>query len=446
MAARFFQSVATPLVILLLLCLGTATSPGEALAAEPPEVVTTWVSEHLDDLIMLYREFHSHPELSFQEKETAERFAKELRAAGTEVTTGIGKHGVVGLLRNGEGPVLLLRTDLDALPVVEQTELAFSSKIHTKDKNGVDVGVMHACGHDVHITNLIGVTQFLAEHKKLWKGTVFVIGQPAEEIVAGAKAMLDDGLFTRFPKPDFGVALHVDAQLPAGKLAYRSGYSLANTDSVDITVRGKGGHGAYPHTTIDPIVLAAQLVLAFQTIVSREIKPTEPAVITVGSIHAGTKHNIIPDECRLQLTVRSYSDDVRKQLLDAIRRRAKGLAIAANASEPEIEVTEGTPALFNDENLTERVGSIFERVIGKENLESAEPSMGGEDFSQYGRAGVPVVMYRLGSVEDKRLNRYKELGQEPPSLHSALYYPDIEPTLTTGLISMSSVVLELLAP
>lgn len=423
---------------LLLVVLGIPA----ARAADPQ----SWVKENLDELVTLYRDLHAHPELSFEEQVTSERLAKEWRAVGADVTTGVGGYGVVALLKNGDGPVLMLRTDLDALPVVEQTGLVFASQVKVKDASGGDVGVMHACGHDVHMTNLVGVARYLAANKDRWRGTVMFLGQPAEERGAGAKAMLDDGLFEIFPKPDFAVALHVDSSLAAGHVGYRAGYSLANVDSVDITMRGKGGHGAYPHTTIDPIVQAAELVMSLQTIVSREIKPLEPAVITVGSIHGGTKHNIIGDSCHLQLTVRSYSDEVRVHLLEAISRKAKAVAIGARAPEPLIEVSEGTPALSNDEQLTERLAVVLHRVVGEQNIEPSEQSMGGEDFSRYGKAGVPILMYRLGAVDARRLDRYKQLGQDPPSLHSPLFYPDIDQTLVTGVSTMANIALELLAP
>lgn len=273
-----------------------------------------------------------------------------------------------------------------------------------------------------------------------------LIGQPAEERGAGAAAMLKDGLFERFPKPDFAVALHVDSGLATGKVAYRAGYALANVDSVDVTMHGRGGHGAYPHTTIDPIVQAAQFVMSVQTLVSREVKPIEPAVITVGSIHGGTKHNIIGNTCHLQITVRSYDDDVRKLLLEGIARKAKAVAMGANAPEPTIDVSEGTPSLWNDEDLAARLDPVLRRVVGEENVEDAEPSMGGEDFSRYGRAGVPILMIRLGAVDEERLERYKQLGQSPPSLHSPLFYPDVEDALKTSVPAMSEAALELLKP
>jgi hippurate hydrolase len=416
--------------------------PCRGLAEEPKQ----WVKTNIDKLVELYRHFHAHPELSYEEKETAARFAKELEDAGFQVTTGVGGHGVAGLLKNGKGPTLLLRTDLDALPVTEQTNLTYASTVKVKSPDGASVGVMHACGHDIHITSMVGTARYLSANKDRWQGTLLIIGQPAEERVAGARAMLKDGLFEKFPKPDLGLALHVDANLATGKVGISGGYVLANSDSVDVTLYGRGGHGAAPHTTVDPIVEAAQFILAIQTIVSREVRPTDPAVITVGSIRAGSKHNIISDSCHLQLTVRSYSDDVRKQLLAAIERKAKGIAKAADAPEPKIEVNEGTVALFNNEDLAARMRKLFVGLLGEGNVEDAEKSMGAEDFSEYGKAGVPILMYRLGSVDAMRLDRFKQLGQPAPSLHSALYFPDAADTLSTGVVTMTSAVLELLKP
>lgn len=415
--------------------------------AAEPAAIRSWVEKHQDELISLYQHFHQHPELSLHEKETAARLAQELKSSGYEVTTNVGGHGVVAKLKNGEGPLVMLRTDLDALPVLEQTELAYASKVKVKDATGAEVGVMHACGHDMHIACLIGVARYLAQHKDAWRGTVMLIGQPAEERGLGAQAMLDDKLFDRFGKPDYAMALHVYPDIPAGHIGYRAGYAMANVDSVDITVKGKGGHGAYPHTTIDPIVQAAELVLSLQTITSRELKPIEPAVVTVGSIHGGSKHNIIGSECHLQLTIRSYKDEVRAQILDAIKRKAKGIAQAYGAPEPEIKISEGTPALFNDEMLTERMRPVLESVVGKGQLHNTEASMGGEDFGRFGRAGVPILMFGLGALDGKRLARLKELGQSPPSLHSPVFYPDVpEVTLTTGVTAMTRAALELMPP
>ena len=408
--------------------------------------LVTWSSRHVEELLDLYRDLHSNPELSFCEIRTAEILARELKAIGADVTTGVGRLGVVGLFQNGDGPVVMIRTDLDALPVVEATGLPFASPVKAKDPKGNEVGVMHACGHDVHITCQIGTARALAAHKDDWRGTVMFVGQPAEETVGGAEAMLKDGLFTRFPKPAYALALHVDSSLPTGQIGFKAGYLLANVDSVDIVMKGKGGHGAYPQTTIDPIVQAAHLVIDLQSLISRENNPFEPAVITVGSIHGGTKHNIIGDQCRLQLTVRSYTPDVREKLIEGIKRKAKAAAISAGAAEPTIEVSDSTPATKNDADLVERVLPAFIRVLGEANVVPCERSMGGEDFSQYGLAGVPIFMFRLGSVNAGRLAEMKKDGKHPPSLHSPSYYPDARETISTGVTAMSSAVIDLLKP
>ena len=400
-----------------------------------------WAS-NLDGLVELYRTLHQHPELSFQEVNTSSRLAKELEAVGAKVTAGVGGHGVVGLLENGAGPVLMLRADMDALPVTEETGLVFASQATAEDDQGNTVSVMHACGHDVHMANLIGVARYLAAHAEQWQGTVMFVCQPAEERGAGAKAMLEDGLFERFPRPDCAVALHVDSTLAAGKVGCQGGYLLANVDSVDVTMHGRGGR-AIP--TVDPIVQAAQLVVDLQSIVSREIAPDQPAVITVGAIHGGTKHNIIGDSCHLQLTIRSYSSQVREHLLAGVERKAKVVAQSARAPEPTIVVSEGTPALFNDEELAARLTQVFRDVLGEENVLASEPTMGGEDFSRYGLL-VPIFMFRLGAVDAQRLAGYARVNEPPPSLHSSKFYPDIEPALVTGVTAMVSAVFDLLPP
>lgn len=406
--------------------------------------ISSWSNREVESLIAIYRDFHSNPELSFREERTAGKLAAELKSLGVEVTEKVGRLGVVGLLKNGDGPVIMIRTDLDALPVSEVTGLSYASKVVTKDAKGNDVGVMHACGHDIHMTCQIGVARYLAAHKDRWHGTVMFVGQPAEEIVGGAEAMLKDGLFTRFPKPKYALALHVDSSLATGKVGYRAGYFLANVDSVDILIKGKGGHGAYPQATIDPIVQAAHLIVDLQTLVSRENNPFEPAVITVGSIHGGTKHNIIGDGCRLQLTVRSYSPDVREMLTEGIKRKAKAVAISFNAPEPVVEFSDSTPATKNDADLVERVVPSFRRVLGDEKVVPCEPSMGGEDFSQYGLAGVPIFMFRLGSISEERLAEAKAKSKMLPSLHSPLYYPDARDAISTGVTAMSAAVIDLL--
>lgn len=413
-----------------------------ARAAEP----AAWVEDRLPGLIQLYRHLHQHPELSHQERQTAARLAQELRTTGAEVATDVGGTGVVGLLKNGPGPVVMIRTDMDALPVAENTGVPYASTVKVEEGDGSHVGVMHACGHDIHMTTLVGVANFLAENKPRWSGTAMFVCQPAEERGAGAEAMLKDGLFEKFPKPECALALHVDSTLPTGQVGYKAGYTHANVDSVDITVRGRGGHGAYPHMTVDPVVVAAKLIVDLQTIVSREIEPTQPAVVTVGSIHGGSKHNIIGDVCHLQLTVRSYDDQVRKHLLEAIERKAKAVAQGARAPEPEVKLSEATPAVFNDEALVRRVLPSLKKAVGEANVIPSEPSMGGEDFSEYGRAGVPIFMFRLGSVDAARLEAYARRQETAPSLHSAVYYPDAEPTLRTGVIAMATAVLDLAPP
>jgi amidohydrolase len=389
---------------------------------------------------------HASPELSHEEEKTAARMANELRKIGAEVTTGIGGHGVVGILKNGPGKTLMYRADMDGLPVVEQTGLPYASKVKVTDNRGAVVGTMHACGHDIHMATLIGVARLLAENKEMWSGTVIFLCQPAEERGAGAEAMINDGLFVRFPRPNFAVALHVGAESPTGSVGVRTGYSMANVDSIDITIRGRGGHGAYPETAIDPIVIAARLVLDLQTIISREIRPIEPAVITVGAVNGGTKHNIIPDECKLQITVRSYSEKVRHQLWHAIRRKAKAAAESSGAPEPEVNISEGTPSLYNDPELSNRVAGVLRSRLGEKKVDTPDPTMGGEDFGQYGRQGVPICMFRLGSVPQKRLDEFATKNVPPPPLHSALYFPDPDATIRTGITAMAAIIEDLLPP
>jgi hippurate hydrolase len=398
----------------------------------------------------LYRELHAHPELSLHEAQTSARLAAELRAAGCEVTEKFGGFGVVAVLKNGAGPTLLIRSDMDALPVREETGLTFASTVRVKDAAGNDVPVMHACGHDVHMTILTGTARELAALKEHWSGTAIFIGQPAEEIGAGAQAMLDAGLYRKFGVPDFAVALHDSATLAVGTLGTVEGFIMANVDSVDITVRGVGGHGAAPQATKDPVVLAARIVLALQTIVSRELKPTDPAVVTVGSIHGGTKHNIIPDEVKLQLTVRSFSDEVRTHILDSIRRICRGEAIAAGIPEermPVVTVDDGfTPSVYNDPALTRRVHATLAATFGAAVVKTLEPETIGEDFSRYGRTPehVPICLFRLGAVAPEKIAESERTGVPLSSLHSSKFAPVAEPTIRTGVKAMTSVALDLL--
>ncbi|MBD0426623.1 amidohydrolase [Aquisalinus flavus] len=400
----------------------------------------------------LYKTLHANPELSFMEVETARRMAAEFRKLGFDVTEGVGKTGVVGVMQNGDGPVVTLRADMDGLPVAEQTGLAYASKATGENRFGEVQPIMHACGHDVHMTSLIGAARQLVERKGEWSGTLILIAQPAEEIGLGARAMLDDGLYERFPRPDYVVALHDSASLAAGKVAYTPGWALANVDSVDIYVRGIGGHGAYPQTTKDPVVIGASIVTALQTLVSREISPLEPAVVTVGAFNAGAKHNIISDEAHLQLTVRSYTDEVRARLLDGIQRIARAQAASAGLPEdlyPRIEIEEDyTPSTYNDPALAERLAGRFRDRFGEENVIQADPVMGGEDFAWYGRLEpkIPTMIFWIGAVAPGKVAAAQAGGDPLPSLHSPFFAPQPRPTILTGVEAMTAAALDLLQP
>jgi hippurate hydrolase len=404
------------------------------------------------DPLAFYRHLHANPELSFQEEQTAATLARELRTAGYTVTEDVGGHGVVALLENGEGPTLMLRMDMDGLPVREQTGLAYASEATATEEDGQSVHVMHACGHDVHMTVGTATVRVLAARREEWSGTLMVIAQPAEERGAGARMMLEDGLFERFGTPDYNLSLHTLATLPAGQVGFVSGWMMANVDSVDIRLKGVGGHGAYPHAAKDPIVLAAAIIMDLQTLVSRSIHPTEPGVVTVGSIHAGTKHNIIPDSANLQLTVRSYSDETRDILLEGIRRiatkQAEALGFAGELAPEVIIRDEYTPALWNDPALVERGVAAMRAVLGDENVIPVPKEMGGEDFSRYGRteARIPGFMIRLGTVPAPLWEQAQRGEATLPSLHSPFFAPDPEPTLRAGITAMTAMALDLLAP
>ena len=398
----------------------------------------------------LYKHLHANPELSFHEVQSARRMAGELRNLGFEVTENVGGTGVVGVLKNGPGKTVMVRADMDALPLVEETGRPYASKVTTVDAQGNTVGVMHACGHDVHMTVWTGVARQLAEHREKWSGTVVFIGQPAEERGSGAREMLADGLYTRFPRPDYALGLHVSASLPAGTIGFKGEYAMANVDMLDITVYGRGGHGAYPHTTIDPVLLASRIVVALQTIVSREVSPLEPAVVTVGSIHGGAKGNVIPNEVKLELTMRSYTDEVRNALIEKVERICRGVAMSAGLDStmyPQVTVrNEFVPALFNDEDLATRMRPVFEQAIGKENVRELPPVMGGEDFSRYGREEpkTPILLYWVGAVEPERVAAAERGELKLPSLHNSKFAPDVEPTLRTGVKTMTAAVMDIL--
>ncbi len=416
------------------------------------------IEKELPSLLAIYKEFHEHPELSGAEERTAASLAAELRKAGYAVTEHVGKYGdgrpaagIVALLKNGPGPTLLVRTDLDALPVEEKTGLPFASRVRTKNSAGLEVGVMHACGHDLHMTSLLGTARLLAQLKDRWSGTLMLVGQPAEETIGGVRAMLADNMYARFGRPDYAIALHDDPHVEAGKIAVLAGPLLASATSVDVTIRGMGGHGARPETTKDPVVIAAEFVVALQTIVSRQISPLDPSVVTVGSIHGGSKHNIIPDDVHLQISTRAFSAEARKTILAAIERTARGVALAAGVPEdlaPIVKVseTEAVPVTYNDPKLAQRLKPVFVAALGQSNVVDGRPEMGSEDFGLFGLENrqIPIFMFRLGAAEPRKFEESRRTGKPLPSLHSSLFYPDAEPAIRTGVIATAAAVMELL--
>jgi amidohydrolase len=438
------------------LSIALAFTASPLLAQQTPQSLA---DAELPSLLTIYKDLHTHPELSTHEERSAAIVAKELKAAGCEVTDHVGKYdnpgltsfGVIGVMKNGDGPTVAIRTDLDALPVHEETGLPYASTVMTKNDAGLDVSVMHACGHDIHMSTFIGTARALGKLKDKWHGTIIFIGQPAEETVGGARALLKDGLYTRWPKPNYVLGLHDDAEIATGQIGVTEGYCYANVDSVDVTVRGVGGHGAYPHKTKDPIVLAAEMINAWQTIASRENNPVDPIVVTVGSIHGGTKHNIISDEVKMQLTVRTYKQEVRDRVLAAIDRIAKGTATMAGFPEDrmpivKVEKDQYTPATYNNPELTKRVSATLKSAIGATNVVQKDPTMGGEDFSEYSLPdhSIPAFMFNVGAVDPAKVAESKKTGVPLPSLHSSKFAPVPEPTIRTGMIGMVSSVLELM--
>ncbi|MEJ0060099.1 MAG: amidohydrolase [Terricaulis sp.] len=422
-----------------------------AFAQPAPGALSPAIDADMPALIALYRELHANPELSGAEVRTSARLAREIRRLGFTVTTGVGGHGIVAVLENGPGPVLLLRTDMDALPVTEQTGLAFASRVRATNEAGVETGVMHACGHDVHMAAWIGTARRLVALRAQWSGTLVMIAQPAEETGSGARAMLADGLYERFPRPTHAFAFHDSAALPAGVIGVVSGPMAANVDSIDVLVRGVGGHGAYPHTTRDPIVLASRIVTSLQTLVSRETNPLDSAVVTVGSFHAGSKHNIIPDEARLQLTVRSFSAETRQRLIDGIRRIARGEAIAADIPEdrmPEVTVKdEFTPVTINSEPLTQETSAAFRAYFGDARVRDVQPVMGGEDFGRYRLDGADIqsMLFWVGGVPQARWDEAQGDPTRLPSTHSPFWAPDAETTIPAAIAAMTVASLNVLA-
>jgi hippurate hydrolase len=428
--------------------------PGLASAqASAPAVdaaASRFVDKELPRYLELYRSIHSHPELAFQEQQTSTLVARELKRSGYSVTSNVGGFGVVGVLKNGLGRTILIRGDMDALPIAEETKLPFASSVRAKDETGQAVSVMHACGHDVHVTNLLATAAFLAEQRAAWSGTLLIIAQPAEEQGEGARRMIEAGLFERFPKPDIALAMHVDPDVTAGHVAIVSGWAAANADSVDVTLYGRGGHGSRPQETIDPVVLSAQYITALQTIVSRRNDPQQPAVITVGSIHGGTKRSVIPDSVLLQMTVRSYSDETRKRLLDGITQLARDMSTAFGSPKPpDIKIKEAyTPAVYNDPNLAAEATRAFQTVLGPQGVEPGQVPMTAEDFGRYGRQlKIPSLLIRLGATPDAQIQTSKKPGAPPiPGLHTSRFVPDAPQALRTGVRAFAALVTALLPP
>jgi hippurate hydrolase len=428
-----------------------------ALSASAQQLsLDAMIDRDIGSWLTTYKALHAAPELSHREEKTSVFVAGELRKLGFTLTEHIGKYqntswvgyGLVAVLKNGPGPTVLVRTELDALPVEEKTGAPYASQVKTKNDAGLEVSVMHACGHDIHMTSFLGTARLLTELKDRWSGTLVMLGQPAEETGDGANAMLRDNVYANIPRPDFVIALHDKADLETGKVGYTPGYAMASATSSDIKIRGVGGHGSAPETTKDPIVVAAQVVMALQTIVSRENSPLDPAVVTVGSIHGGTRYNIIPDEVNLQLTVRTYKEDVRKRILASIERILKGVATTAGIPDdraPTMKVAEGTSSLYNDPQLIERLAGVFKQALGEDNVLKMPPIMASEDFGYFSLdQKIPATLFWLGASEPAKVKANRETGAPLPGLHSALFLPVAEPTLRTGVKAMTSAVLDLM--
>ena len=423
-----------------------------SVAGEPaPTALDDFIASQLNELKAFYIERHQQPELSLFEKETSKKLAAELRKLGFEVSENVGGYGVVGVLKNGNGPTVMYRTDMDALPMPEKTGLDYASSIKTMDADGNEVSTMHSCGHDMHMTVWLGTAKAMVEMKNQWKGTLVMIGQPAEEIGAGANLMLEAGLFQKFPVPDFGVGLHCSPTIPTGQVGYGKGFTMANAESIDIKVFGQGAHGASPHMSVDPVVMASMLVMELQTIVSRSLNPLDNAVVTVGAIKGGTKHNIIPDEVTLQLTVRTFTDEVRLLVHKRIKEIARGVAVAAGLPEdkyPEVIIPQTfTPANFNNAALVDRLSASAGKAIGEANVVKADPQMVAEDFSRYGKTehNIPTALFWLGTVPPERTEKVAKGEMAMPGLHSPFYYPAVETSITTGVKVTSTSLMDLFA-
>jgi amidohydrolase len=429
------------------LLLAGATAAGAVHAAALPPEFKAQLDKDYPTIEALYQDLHRNPELAFNEVQTAKKLAERVKALGFEVTTGIGGTGIVAILKNGPGPIAMLRTELDALPVQEKTGLAFASTATTRNAAGETVPTMHACGHDVHMSAWYATAKLMAENRKAWSGTLMLVGQPAEEPLKGSEAMLKDGLFKRFPKPDYAISMHDEGTLPAGQVGYRPGHFRASADTVTITIHGQGGHGATPQETRDPVVMSARIVMALQTLISRENNPADPVVITVGSIHGGTQANIVPDQVKLQLTVRTFKPEVRQRVLASIVREVEGEAQAAGApKKPQVDIVPGADSVYNDPELTARAVAAVQGALGTENVVEMPAKMTSEDFANYGQAGVKAVLLHVGAVEPGKLAAARKAGKYPPGTHSPQWAPEFKPTVRSFITAETAILLDLLKP
>ncbi|THC44711.1 amidohydrolase [Massilia sp. Mn16-1_5] len=429
-----------------LLLAGVITAGSAHAAALPPEF-TAQLDKDYPTIEALYQDLHRNPELAFNEVQTAKKLAERVKALGFEVTTGVGGTGIVAILKNGPGPIAMLRTELDALPVQEKTGLPFASTATAKNAAGETVPTMHACGHDVHMSAWYATAKLLAENRKAWSGTLMLVGQPAEEPLKGSEAMLKDGLFKRFPKPDYAISMHDEGTLPAGQVGWHAGHFRASADTVTITIHGQGGHGATPQETRDPVVMSARVVMALQTLISRENNPADPVVITVGSIHGGTQANIVPDQVKLQLTVRTFKPEVRQRVLASIVREVEGEAQAAGApKKPQVDIVPGADSVYNDPELTARAVTAVQGALGADKVVEMPAKMTSEDFANYGQAGVKAVLLHVGAVEPKKLADARKAGKYPPGTHSPQWAPDFKPTVRSFIQAETAILLDLLKP
>jgi amidohydrolase len=429
------------------LLLAGATVAGAAQAASLPPEFAAQLDKDYPTIEALYQDLHRNPELAFNEHQTAKKLAERVKALGFEVTTGVGGTGIVAILKNGPGPVAMLRTEMDGLPVLEKTGLPFASTATAKNAAGETVPTMHACGHDVHMSAWYATARLMAENRKAWSGTLMLVGQPAEEPLLGSAAMIKDGLLKRFPKPDYAMSMHDEGTLPAGQVGYRAGHFRASADTVTITIHGQGGHGATPHETRDPVVMSARVVMALQTLISRENNPADPVVITVGSIHGGTQANIVPDQVKLQLTVRTFKPEVRKRVLASIVREVEGEAQAAGApKKPQVDIVPGADSVYNDPELTARAVTAIKGALGDEKVVEMPAKMTSEDFANFGQAGIKSILLHVGAVEPKKLADARAAGKYPPGTHSPQWAPEFKPTVRSFITAETAVLLDLLKP